>query len=120
MTEHRALQLGEQLKREISDIIRNEMKDPRIGFVSIVDVEVSKDLRHAKVFFSVLGDENEKEATLAGLENATGFVRTTLGKRLRLRHIPEIDFRLDDSIERGARIAEILRELGVEGDEKNE
>ena len=110
-TRQRVQRVREEIKKEVSDIIR-EMKDPRIGFVSVVDVEVSNDLRHAKIFVSVFGDESEKKQSLAGLEAATGFIRTEIGRRIRLRHTPEILFRLDSSIERGARINQLLNEIG--------
>lgn len=108
MSGQRAQRMREGLKRETSEILRT-MKDPRIGFVSVTDVEVSRDLRHVKVFVSVYGDEDEKEATMDVLVNAQGFVRSELGKRIRLKHTPEIVFRADESIERGARINELLR-----------
>ncbi|HEY8418597.1 MAG TPA: 30S ribosome-binding factor RbfA [Limnochordales bacterium] len=106
----RSQRLREELKRECSDILR-KMKDPRIGFVSVTDAEISQDLRHVKIFVSVFGDAEEKERTLAALEHARGFVRTEIGKRIRLRHTPEIVFRLDDSIERGHRINTLLRSV---------
>lgn len=110
-TRQRAQRVGEEIKKEVSEIIR-EMKDPRIGFVTVVDVEVSNDLRHGKIFVSVYGEEESKKDSLAGLEAATGFIRSELGRRIRLRHTPEILFRLDSSIERGARINQILNEIG--------
>ncbi len=102
--------VGEAIKEEISDIIRNELKDPRVGFASITRVEVSRDLRHAKVFVSVFGDEAQKAETIRGLESAAGFIRSEIGKRIRLHHTPEIVFRLDESIEHAVRIAKILRD----------
>lgn len=105
--------MREGLKRETSEILRT-MKDPRIGFVSVTDVEVSRDLRHVKVFVSIYGDEEEKTDTLQALVHAQGFVRSELGKRIRLRHTPEIAFRMDESIERGARINELLRTVAAE------
>jgi len=111
----RSQRLREELKRECSDILR-KMKDPRIGIASVTDAEISQDLRHVKVFVSIYGDDDEKERTLAALEHARGFVRSEIGKRIRLRHTPEITFRLDDSIERGQRINLLLREVvGEEG-----
>ncbi|MBO8141011.1 MAG: 30S ribosome-binding factor RbfA [Firmicutes bacterium] len=106
----RSARIREELKREASDILR-KMKDPRIGFVSVTDAEISSDLRHVKIFVSIYGTPEEKERTLAALEHARGFVRTEIGKRIRLRHTPEIAFRLDDSIERGHRIDNILRSV---------
>ena len=107
----RLARLRELFKVEISAILHREMKDPRIGFVSVTDVEISPDLRHAKAFVSILGDAEAKAKTMAGLENAQGFIRTELGRRIRLRRIPEILFRLDESIERGARVQHLLRRV---------
>lgn len=108
--------VGEAIKEEISDILRNEIKDPRIGFVSVVEVEVSPDLRHAKVYVSVLGDEEARVQSLKGLESATGFIRSEIGRRIRLRHTPEILFRLDKSIEHGVKIARLLNEIRPDGE----
>src|SRR5690606_37367017 len=94
--------------------ILRKMKDPRIGFVSVTDVEMSRDLRHAKIYVSIFGDDEAKAQTLEALHHAQGFVRSELGRRIRLRHTPEISFRLDDSIERGHRINRLLRELAPE------
>lgn len=112
----RAERLAEALKVEISDIIRNQVKDPRVGFASIVDVEVSSDLRHARVYVSILGGEEERAGALKGLESATGFIRSEVARRIRLRHAPELSFRIDESIARGVRIAELLGKL-KEGEE---
>lgn len=108
--------VGEAIKEEISDILRNEIKDPRIGFVSVVEVEVSPDLRHAKVYVSVLGDDEARVQSLKGLESATGFIRSEIGRRIRLRHTPEILFRLDKSIEHGVKIARLLNEIRPDGE----
>lgn len=113
MSVPRAERIREEFKRETSDILR-KMKDPRIGFVSVTDVELSRDLRHAKVYVSIYGDEEDKANTLAALVHAQGFVRSEIGRRIRLRHTPEISFRLDDSIERGDRINRLLRSMGTE------
>src|SRR5690606_15860806 len=109
----RVERVREELKKEASDIIR-KLKDPRIGFVTVTDVEVSGDLRHVKIFVSVYGDETEKSATMEALERASGFVRTEVGRRIRLRHTPEIRFVFDASMERGARIFQLLREVGAD------
>lgn len=114
MSPTRVERLQEQLKVEISDILHKQVKDPRIGFVSITYVEVSHDLRHVKVFVSVMGDDTAKAQTMAGLEKATGFIRTEVGSRIRLRHTPEIAFRLDESIEHGSRILQLLAKTKAE------
>ncbi len=114
MTKHRANRLGETLKEEISQMIREDLKDPRIGFVTVTSVEVADDLGHAKVFVSVLGDAQKTKESLEALKRASGFVRSEIGKRIRLRHVPEIVFKYDSSIEHGAHIAELLREVRTE------
>ncbi|MFZ3100987.1 MAG: 30S ribosome-binding factor RbfA [Desulfitobacteriaceae bacterium] len=112
MTKHRSSRLAETLKVEISQMIREELKDPRIGFVTVTTIDVAEDLGHAKVFVSVLGDEAQRKASLEGLNRAAGFVRREIGQRVRLRYAPEIVFKYDPSIEHGAHIAKLLR--GVE------
>lgn len=111
MTQYRPERLKGLLQAEISDIIHNSLKDPRVGFASITSVVVSNDLRHVKVFVSVLGDSSEQEATMQALDRAAGFIRTEVGRRISLRHTPEIIFRKDDSIAHGTHINAILREL---------
>src|SRR5690606_16287406 len=95
-------------------------KDPRIGFVTVTDVEASADLRMMKIFVSVFGESHQQAATMDALTRATGFIRTELGRRIRLRHTPEISFVLDGSIERGARIFQLLKEVETADEEKNE
>ena len=112
-TQQRVERVREAIKQETSDIIR-KMKDPRVSFVTVTDAEVSRDLRHVKIFVSVLGDEEAKKAAMEGLERATGYIHSEIGQRIRLRHTPEILFRLDESIERGARISQLLKELREE------
>jgi ribosome-binding factor A len=107
----RIARLRELLKIEVSEILQRQMKDPRIGFVSVTDVELSADLRHAKVFVSIFGDAEAKARTMEGLESAQGFIRTALARRIRLRRIPEVLFRIDESIERGARVNRLLRQV---------
>jgi len=107
----RLARLRELFKIEVSAILQREMKDPRIGFVSVTDVELSMDLRHAKVFVSILGDAAAKAETMATLGNAQGFVRRELARRIRLRFIPAIHFKLDESIERGVRVQRLLRRV---------
>jgi ribosome-binding factor A len=106
--ENRHKRLGELIKHEISDMILRGIKDPRIGFVSITSVELTGDLRQAKVFISVLGSETEKKSSLAGLRSATGFIRHELGHRLRLKYVPEIILEYDNSIEEGSRILALI------------
>ena len=103
--------LEELLRREISDIIHREVKDPRIGFVTVTDAEVTGDLSYAKVFVSVLGTAEEQAATLKGLNSATRFIRGEFGQRIKLRQVPEISFRFDPSVQHGARIHELLEQI---------
>jgi ribosome-binding factor A len=114
----RAARVGEQLKKELSRLLQQELKDPRIGFVTVTSVEMSRDLEHAKVFVSVMGDEEQKKQTLEGLEKAKGFLRTEAGRRLGIRRTPEIVFRIDESIEHGQHISKRLEE--VKRSESNE
>ncbi len=116
MSKIRAERVGEQIKKELSLLFQNELKDPRIGFVTVTAVEASGDLSQAKVYLSVLGNEEQKEETLAALAKAKGFLRSELGKRIRLRHTPELIFKFDSSIDYGNRIETLLRELNSGGD----
>jgi len=115
-TYKRAERVSDQMKQEIADILMRKIKDPRIGFVTVTDVEVADDLRNAKVFVSVYG--SEKTATLKGLESASPYIRSELGKRMRMKFIPELLFRYDDSVERGAHINELLHEIQEKDEEK--
>lgn len=105
---NRANRVAEEIKREIAQMLREEIKDPRVGFVTLTGVDVTSDLRYAKVFFSVYGSDEEKEQTMAVLQKAQGYIRSELGKRLRLRYTPELSFKFDDSILYGAKIMELL------------
>ena len=92
---YRQERLGELIAVELSDLLRTRVKDPRVGFASITRVEVSGDLRHAKIYVSVMGSPEERVATMKGLKNATGFLRHELATRITLRYMPEIVFKLD-------------------------
>ena len=104
----------ELLKQEIARIVAEEVKDPRIGFATVMDVAVSPDLRHARVFVSVLGTEEEKEATVSALRRASGFIRARVGDEVTLKYLPELRFEIDRSLERVARIEELLDEARPE------
>jgi ribosome-binding factor A len=108
---HRQEKLGELIASELSDLLRTRVKDPRVGFASITHVQVSGDLRHAKIFVSVMGTEKEQAATIQALKHATGFLRSELASRITLRYMPELVFKLDTSIEQGSRILELIREI---------
>lgn len=107
----RTLQVGDFLREELSEIIRREVKDPRIGFMSITEVEVTPDLRTARVFVSVLGSDEERAETLKALRSAARFIRFHLRPRMRMRQIPELEFRDDRSMEHAQRIDRALKDL---------
>src|SRR6267143_6932888 len=112
MTSYRADQVGEQVREEIMSIIRRDLKDPRIGFVSITAVRMSSDLRQARVRVSVLGNPEEKKASIAGLVSAKGLIRHELGRRLQnLKFSPDLRFEIDPSIEYSVHISELLKEV---------
>ncbi|MDG4655943.1 30S ribosome-binding factor RbfA [Ectobacillus antri] len=114
----RANRVGEQMKKELGEIISRKIKDPRVGFVTVTDVQVSGDLQLAKVYISVLGDDEQRQNTLKGLAKAKGFIRSEIGQRIRLRKTPEITFEFDESIDYGHRIETLLHEINK--DEKHE
>ncbi len=114
MSSQRIEKIQELIKVEISDIVRREVKHPGIGFITITSVEVSSDLHYAKVFVSIFGDEKEKDRSLAALQSAAGFIRGALGRRVRLRYIPELTFKLDTSIEYGDKIQRLLKQVNEE------
>ncbi|WP_096189081.1 30S ribosome-binding factor RbfA [Evansella halocellulosilytica] len=111
MSNVRANRVGEQIKKELTEIIQREMKDPRIGFVTITAVEVTGDLQQATAFLTVYGEDEQRSKTLEGLSKAKGFIRSELGQRIKLRKTPELFFKFDESIERGNRIEELIRKL---------
>jgi ribosome-binding factor A len=103
--------VNQLIKEEVSTLLQRELKDPRLGFVTVTEVETSKDLRTAKIFISVLGDEAHWKASMAALESARGFVRNWLRHHLDLRVTPELDFRADHSLEHAARIQSLLKQV---------
>lgn len=113
----RSHRVGEQIQKEISALLVKGLKDPRVGFVTVTAVEVSGDLRHARIYFTVLGEDPARQETLRGLTSAIPFLRRELGKRLRLRLVPELTFQFDTSLEYGNRIESLLRDLNSGGDD---
>jgi ribosome-binding factor A len=107
----RADRLGEFIQIEVSDIILRKIKDPRISLVTITGVDVSDDLRMARIYFSVMGDEKQLRKAMDGLKSATGFIKKSLGSRLDLRNVPDIEFHYDPSFEYGERIDKLLGEI---------
>jgi len=120
MNKTRMSRVGEEIKKELSILLQRGLKDPRIGFVTVTDVEVSSDLQLAKVFVSIFGSEEERKASLAGLQKAKGYLRTEIGKRVKMRHIPDFTFKLDESIDYGSKIESILREISTEEGKQDE
>jgi len=112
-TNRRVSRVAELIKREVSQMLINGIKDDRVGtgMVSVTDVDVSGDLQHAKIYVSIYGSEEAKAETMAGLKSATGFVRSELGARVRLRRTPEVIFIEDRSIERGTKVLSLLNRL---------
>lgn len=113
MTSRRILRLNDAIREELAELLRREMRDPRLGgLITITDVETAPDLALAHVYVSVLGSQEETTAALRALQHAAGYLKRELGDRLRLRRVPTLDFRLDPSLARGARVMELLREIG--------
>lgn len=110
----RSNRVAEQMKKELGDIIGRKLKNPKVGFVTITDVEVTGDLQEATIYITSLGSEREKRETLEALEKSKGFIRSEIGSRIRLRRTPEIKFEFDSSIEYGNKIEELLRSLHEE------
>lgn len=104
----RTRRIGEQMQRELAALIRDGVKDPRVGMVTVSAVEVSRDLAHAKVFVTVLGDEAARRDSLTALNNAAGFLRHELGQRMLTRTVPQLRFVYDESIERGSQLSALI------------
>lgn len=104
----RARRIADQMQRELSEIIRLELKDPRVGMLTITDVEVTRDIEHAKVYFTTLGGTAEHDACLLGLQHASGFLRSQLSHRMQLRQVPKLSFVYDQSIERGIHLSQLI------------
>lgn len=108
MTSTRTARVARQIQQELSQILEEQLKDPRVGMVTLTSVQMTPDLRLARVYFSRLGEAGERQEAKAALEHAAGFLRHELGQRLRLRYLPELRFYIDDSLERYDRISELL------------
>ena len=104
--------VDEAMRMVLSDAIATELKDPRVGFVTVTAVKTSPDLRHARVYVSVLGDEPQREASLQGLRSAHGFLQRRVADELTLKHTPTLEFAYDESVDRGMRISELLDQVG--------
>jgi ribosome-binding factor A len=110
VTGHRVERVAGGIREEVARMLAYELKDPRLGFVTVTRVELTSDLAHARIHVGVLGSEEERQRSLAALRSAAGFVRREVGRRLRMRHAPEIDFRYDKGIDATDRVARLLRE----------
>lgn len=116
---NRADRVADQIRMEVADILMRKIKDPRVQAVTVTGVELTSDLRIARVFVTVMGTDEEQRSVFAGLAKASGFVRSELGRRLTLRYLPEVVFMKDTSGPRGDRVLQLLDELHVSGDEPN-
>ena len=106
----RAARIADQIQRDLSGLIRQEVKDPRVGLVTITAVEVNRDLSHARVYVSSLADAASREQSVEGLQHAAGFLRTQLGRTLKIRSVPQLQFLYDASVERGVRLSHLIDE----------
>lgn len=113
----RSRRIAEQVQRELSDIIRLGLKDPRVGMITLTDVEMTPDNAHARVYFTLLGDPSRIEEAQAGLQHAAGYLRTELAHRLKIRTVPQLHFEYDASVERGIRLYKLI-ETAVADDAK--
>ena len=109
MTTGRMRRVDEAMREVLSDAITQDMKDPRVGFVTVTSVDTSPDLRHARVYVSVLGDDTQRELSMAGLRSAHGFLQRRVASELRIKHTPTLDFVYDDTVDRAERVERLLR-----------
>ncbi len=110
----RIARVAELIRTEIADIILNELKDPRLGFITVMGVEVAPDLRDANVFISVMGSDREKKSTLIALDHSKGFLQYRINESIRLRYTPRLHFKLDESIDQSVKIDKIIKKINDE------
>ena len=110
MSNARGARIADQIQRSLAELIRLEVRDPRVGLVTLTGVELSRDQSHAKVFFTVMGAAGDAEEAARGLARAAGFLRTELAHRLTIRKVPELHFEFDESVERGVRLSRLIDE----------
>lgn len=120
MSSQRPERVQEAIRQEISRIVQFEIKDPRLGFITITKVELTKDLRYARVYFSVLGEDKGRHLALKGLNSAKGYIKGLLSDRINLRFMPEISFNIDQSMEHTKHIHDILEKLRKEKEKNDE
>ena len=111
----RSVRVGDLITHEVSLIVEKELRDPRLGFITVTGTEVTPDLRHAKIYVSILGDENRVKENFKVLKKAECYVRHLIGERIRLKFVPEVTFCLDPSLREGAKIDRLLKEIQEEG-----
>lgn len=111
MSSYRPDRVKAAIREEVSNILQRDLKDPRLGFATVTDVDISGDLQHVKIYVSILGEEESRTETMKALESAKGYIRSEIGRRVPLRLTPEISFEYDESIERGARILKLIEEV---------
>ena len=117
---NRMIRINDEIKKEVSEIIRSELKDPRIGLItSVLKVETTNDLKYCKIYVSILGDDEKKGETIEGLKNASGFIRKQIATRINLRNTPELKFILDNSLEYGFKISKIIDDINGSSDKNN-
>ena len=104
----------EAIRQEVSKILHDEIRDPRLGFLTITGVELTNDLRYARIYFSVLGEDKDKKLALRGLNSAKGYIKGLLGDRIKLRYMPEIEFKIDETLERTQRIYDLFDKIKKE------
>ena len=116
----RSRRVGEQIQRELAELVQRDLKDPRLGMVTISAVELSRDMGVAKVFFTVFGEGHDAKQTLEALKHAYGFLRRELGHRMRLRTVPELRFQYDHSIEKGSQLSALINKAVAEDKDNSE
>lgn len=114
MSSQRPGRVQEAIRQEVSNIIHSQMRDPRLGFLTITGVELTKDLRYARIYFSVLGEDKEKKLALRGLNAAKGYIKGLLGDRIKLRYMPDIEFKIDETLERTQHIYDLFEKIKKE------
>jgi ribosome-binding factor A len=114
MSSQRPGRVQEAIRQEVSNIIHGQIRDPRLGFLTITGVELTKDLRYARIYFSVLGEDKEKKLALRGLNSAKGYIKGILGDRIKLRYMPDIEFKIDDTLERTRHIYDLFEQIKKE------
>ncbi|MBU0605504.1 MAG: 30S ribosome-binding factor RbfA [Candidatus Omnitrophica bacterium] len=114
MSSQRSGRVQEAIRQEVSSIIHSQIRDPRLGFLTITGVELTKDLKYARIYFSVLGGDKEKKLALRGLNSAKGYIKGLLGDRIKLRYMPEIEFKIDETLERTRHIYDLFEKIKKE------